>query len=79
MPRHMTYRQIADDVAARISAGEYPPGAKLPSYAQLAALYSVSVATVQRAVLVLEVKGLLRGHAGRGTYVTATPEGLHHG
>ncbi|MEV7263992.1 winged helix-turn-helix domain-containing protein [Micromonospora aurantiaca] len=81
MPRHMTYRQIADDLAARIAAGEYPPDAKLPSYTQLAALYSVSVATIQRALLVLEVKDLVRGHVGRGVYVTATTtaEELHHG
>src|SRR5258705_7812809 len=44
----------ARDLQARIDAGEYPPDTKIPSYAQLAALYSVGVTTVQRAILILQ-------------------------
>ncbi|MEW2384025.1 winged helix-turn-helix domain-containing protein [Micromonospora sp. NPDC047707] len=69
MPRRMTYRQIADDIAARIATGEYPPESKIPSYSQLAVLYSVSIATVQRALMVLHAKGVIYGEPGRGVFV----------
>lgn len=69
MPRHMSYRQIADDIAARIKSGEYPASSKIPSYQQLAQLYSVSISTAQRAVLVLQERGLVYGEPGRGVFV----------
>lgn len=69
MPRHMSYRQIAEDITARIKAGEYRPGAKIPSYQQLSQLYSVSISTAQRAVLVLQERGLVYGEPGRGVFV----------
>ena len=73
LPRSMTiplnYRGIADDIAARIATGEYPPGAKIPSYSKLAALYSVSISTAQRAVMVLQERGLVVGAQGRGVFV----------
>lgn len=69
MPRHLTYREIADDIAERIDDGEYPPGSKLPSYPQIAALYSVSYATAHRAIMMLQARGLVYGEAGRGTFV----------
>jgi len=65
----LNYRGIADDIAARIAAGEYPPGSKIPSYSQLATLYSVSISTAQRAVMVLRVSGQVVGVQGRGVFV----------
>ena len=65
----MTFRQIADDLAARIRAGEYAPESQLPSYSELAALYSVSVTTASKAVALLRDRGLVEGIAGRGVYV----------
>ncbi|WP_328342454.1 GntR family transcriptional regulator [Micromonospora sp. NBC_00421] len=38
----LSYTDIAADITSRIKVGEYEPGAKLPSYSQLADLYSVS-------------------------------------
>lgn len=73
-PRRLTYREIADDLAERIAAGEYLPGEKLPSYAQLAAMYSVSVATAQRAYLLLGARGIVEGVQGRGVFVPDRPE-----
>jgi GntR family transcriptional regulator len=70
MPMPTTgYREVASDLQARIDSGEYPPGTQIPSYAQLAALYSVSVTTVQRAILLLQAQGKLVGVQGRGVYV----------
>ena len=68
-PTRLSYRQIADDLAARIAAGEYLPGSRLPSYSQIAAIYSVSVTTAQSAVRLLHERGLTRGEPGRGTFV----------
>lgn len=73
MPRHLTYRQIADDLAERVKTGEYEPGARLPTYEELAALYSVSRSTAQRAIVLLEDRGVVRGHQGRGVFVEDEP------
>lgn len=68
-PIRLSYRQIADDIAARITSGEYPPGARLPSTAALAGLYSVNRSTVIRAVGLLHDRGMVVGVAGRGVFV----------
>ena len=68
VPR-LTYRGIADDLAARMGSGEYPAGAQLPSYAQIAELYDVSISTAQRAILVLTERGLVVSEPGRGVFV----------
>lgn len=69
MPRRLTAPEIARDITARIATGEYPPGSRLPSYAELAALYSVSVATAQRVYIQLKAAGTVEGHPGRGHFV----------
>lgn len=65
----LNYRGIAEDIEARIATGEYPAGSKIPSYSQLAGLYSVSISTAQRAVMVLRERGHVQGAQGRGVYV----------
>ena len=67
--RRMSYEQIADDIADRIASGEYPPDTQLPSTRQLADLYSVSVATIDKAHIVLRGRGLTYGVTGRGVFV----------
>lgn len=57
----MGYRKIAADLQDRIGRGEHPPGTKLPTYAELAALYSASVSTVQRAVMLPQAQGVIVG------------------
>lgn len=69
MPVPMSYRRIAEDLKERIEAGEYPPGSKLPSYKELARLYSVHVSTVARVVALLADRGLVEGSPGRGVFV----------
>lgn len=69
MPREAPYLQIADALRARIKAGEWAVGEKLPSRAQLAAEYGVGRNVTQRAMDRLIVEGLLEGRAGSGTYV----------
>lgn len=64
-----SYLDIADDLAERIERGEYPPGSWLPTYPALARMYSVSRATIQRALLVLRTRGVVVGYQGKGSYV----------
>lgn len=65
----MGFREIAADLRARIIAGEYETGGKLPPYRELAALYSRGVSTIQRAVLLLEAEGYIVGLRGDALYV----------
>lgn len=69
VPRRLTYRQIADDLADRIRSGEYQPGQQLPTYKEAADLYDVSEATAYRAMSLLIDRGLAVGEQGRGTFV----------
>jgi GntR family transcriptional regulator len=62
----MSHAQIADDLAARIAAGEYRPGDRLPRTAEL---YSCSTSTAYRAVSLLRFKGIVVGMQGKGVYV----------
>jgi GntR family transcriptional regulator len=68
-PVPLTYRQVADDLAARITRGEYKPGYAIPSYRELAELYSVSISTASRAVALLRDRGVVIGVPGRGVFV----------
>lgn len=65
----LTYVQIADDLTARIEAGEYPPGERIPSYRQLGEMYSVHWTTAAKSVSLLRDRGLVVGAPGRGVYV----------
>ncbi|MDG4796236.1 winged helix-turn-helix domain-containing protein [Micromonospora sp. WMMD1082] len=67
--RRMTFAQIADDLAARIRSGEYPPHTKLPSNRELADLYSVSMGTMGKVHVVLRERGLTYGIPGAGVFV----------
>ncbi|MCT2277978.1 MULTISPECIES: winged helix-turn-helix domain-containing protein [Micromonospora] len=67
--RRLTYEQIAEDLAARIIGGEYPPHTALPSMRELSLLYSVSVPTIQKVHIVLRQRGLTYGVPGAGVFV----------
>ena len=69
MPIPLGYRRIADDLRARIAAGEYPRGERLPTYRQFAEEYRAGVTTVQKAVALLMAEGLIVGVQGAGLYV----------
>ncbi|WUH94179.1 GntR family transcriptional regulator [Streptomyces sp. NBC_00433] len=63
------YRQVAAAIRDAIASGEYPPGAPLPSEAQLIARYQVSRPTVRNAVAALRSEGLLEVIHGKGSFV----------
>lgn len=64
-----TFREVADAIEARIQAGEWAAGDKLPSTTDFAASYGVSEASAYRALVLLVDRGLIRGEPGRGRYV----------
>ncbi len=65
------YLRIARTLEHQISAGEYPPGSRLPSVAQLCGRFGVSSMTLRRALATLEDRGLVYGVKGSGTYVSS--------
>ncbi|MEU3350174.1 winged helix-turn-helix domain-containing protein [Streptomyces sp. NPDC037389] len=64
------YMQVADHIAARISAGELRLGARLPGERDLAGEYGVAIGTARRAVQELRDRGLLVTLPAKGTFVT---------
>ncbi len=63
------YQQVLGDIKAHIISGDYHPGDKLPSEAELSELYSVSRVTVRRALDELAGEGYLSSRQGKGTFV----------
>jgi len=71
--------RIADDIRAKIETGQYPPGAQLPTYDDLAEAYLCSLAVVRKAVDLLRQQGLVVTRQGKGSYVRERPTGRRHG
>lgn len=69
MPRQQRYEQVADDLAAKIRGGDYPPGAQLPSRVQLEEIYGVSASVIEKAMMLLRRDGLTETLAGVGVFV----------
>jgi DNA-binding FadR family transcriptional regulator len=67
------YRQIADQIAALIEAGEYGPGERLPPERDLAKQLGVSRPSVREALIALEVEGYVEVRIGSGVYVVERP------
>lgn len=69
------YLRVVDSITEQIRSGELKPGDKLPTYAQLADTYKVSVSTAQAALRLLRDRGLIEGHQGKGTFVSDSVPG----
>jgi GntR family transcriptional regulator len=67
------YRKVTDDIKAAIGAGAYPPGALLPSEAELAERYSVSRGTVRQAFAALRADGVIASRRGARRVVIGGP------
>lgn len=67
------YRQIADQLRGAITAGELPPGTKLPSERELSESYGVERGVVRQALATVQAWGLIVTQHGRGTFVRDRP------
>lgn len=63
------YRQIADALREKISAGELKPGDALPTESSLQETFNVSRVTVRQALKLLTEEQIVESIQGSGTYV----------
>ena len=67
------YRQVADDLEARIRDGVLSPGLRLPAEPAIARAYGVNRLTAREALSVLVRQGLVRREHGVGSFVAQAP------
>ena len=63
------YLQVKEQLLHRVAVGDLKPGEEIPSIRQLAADIRVSVITIKRAYLELELEGVIQTRQGRGSFV----------
>lgn len=68
------YKQIRQLLVARLDAGEWKPGAMIPSESELAVRFQVSQGTVRKAIDELAAENLLVRRQGKGTFVASHHE-----
>jgi DNA-binding FadR family transcriptional regulator len=67
------YRQIAEQLRALITSGEFKAGARLPAERDIAKELGVSRPSVREALIALEVEGWVEIRTGSGIYVLDRP------
>jgi DNA-binding GntR family transcriptional regulator len=67
------YVQVADDIQARIKAGQLQPGARLPGERELADQYRIAYGTARRVIQELRNRGLVQTVASKGTFIADQP------
>jgi DNA-binding GntR family transcriptional regulator len=71
--RRSLRHSLAQDLRARIRAGEWRPGERIPSEPELARTRTVSRSSMRAAITMLEEEGYVSRRHGSGTYVTHRP------
>lgn len=66
--RHAPYARVKQHLKAGLAGGRWPPGALMPSEAELVAEFGVSRMTVTRALRELQAEGLVQRTQGVGTF-----------
>ncbi|MEM9487346.1 MAG: GntR family transcriptional regulator, partial [Cyanobacteria bacterium P01_F01_bin.116] len=61
---------IAEQLRKKIEAGQYEPGARLPSEFDLGQIFGVSRTTIRKALSNLIQQGLVRSQRGKGSFVS---------
>ena len=64
------YIQIAEGLIQRIESGDLAPGERLPPERELSRMLGVNRMTLRRALMRLELQGLLNRRQGAGTYIS---------
>ncbi len=70
-PSRPIYRQLYEHIRTSIELGTLRPGERLPATRELAGQLGLNRATISSAYDLLETEGLINGHVGRGSFVTA--------
>ncbi len=70
------YQTIAEAIKARIDAGDYKPGEKIPPIRSLTKRFGVTKATVHKAFERLKQQGIIENRVGSGSYVRF-PDKIH--
>jgi len=65
------FRQLSDQMREMIESGRLHRGDRLPATRELAGQLGLNRTTVSAAYSLLESEGLIAGHVGRGSFVTA--------
>lgn len=73
MSEQPAWARIEADLRARILAGEWLPGDRLPTQAQLAEHYGTSLEPIRQAFLRLELAGLIVRRSGGAALVADRP------
>ncbi|GAA3474859.1 MULTISPECIES: GntR family transcriptional regulator [Nonomuraea] len=68
------YLRVVEDIRRQINDGTLPPGAPIPSRAQLTRKYQVGETAARHALRVLAGEGLIFGRVGSGHYVRERPD-----
>ena len=79
VPRTTLSEQVAKLLAARITAGDWQPGEKLPSEAELCKAFNVGRSSLREALTSLTFIGMIRVRAGGGSYVAEQPSAYSTG
>lgn len=64
------YKVLANTLEMDIQRGILKPGDKLPPQRELADFLDINLSTITRAFKICEMKGLISGTIGRGTYIS---------
>ena len=62
------YEQLMQLITARIDAGDFPAGARLPSEPELSERYGISRDTVRKAMRALQDEGRVKIVRGKGMF-----------
>ncbi len=68
------YRQVFEFMRDSIQSGSLAPGERLPATRELAGQLGLNRTTVSAAYELLEAEGLIKGHVGRGSFVSGGEE-----
>jgi 2-aminoadipate transaminase len=68
------YRQLSSSIAELIGRGGVQIGERLPATRELAGQLGLNRTTVSAAYALLEERGLIHGHVGRGSFVASRPD-----
>jgi len=70
------YVQLLEQLHRLILSGEWAPGSRLPSEAELQRQLKISRSTIRQALNNAEVQGLIERVPGKGTFVARSPTGV---